>query len=138
MSDKISVGPDHWSYGIHCSFQNAYDRLRDSNFLIKPMPVVALFVLDAPEIDAYCKKFDDAYTIMLNSALFDSVNRIFRTILAHPSTFLSIGRYQAETSPSTANKITFDQFINDIPKFADRTPRDKTCLLYTSPSPRDS
>jgi len=90
------------------------------------MPQVALLVLDDSEINAYATKFDNSYAIMLNSALFDAIHRFFRNILAHPSTFLSIGNFAIETVPTAKNSLTFDQFVADIPKYANRIPQDQT------------
>ena len=90
------------------------------------MPQVALLVLDAPEINAYATKHDGGYAIMLNSALFDSIQWVFRSILAHPKTFLSIGNVAIESTPASKTKLTFDQFVSDIPTYANRTPQDQT------------
>ena len=120
----------HWSANVHCSFQNTFSRWRDSSSLTKPMPKIALMVFENNKPDACAQKTDFGYSISLNSGLYRSVNQLFRTTLAHPTTFLSIGNFLLEKMPKSTDSTGNHRFANGVIGHASRTPVDDTRLAF--------
>ena len=123
--------PDHWSRCIHEIFLNAYERAKKSSGMTREMPVVLMFVVDAKEIDVYCEKVEDlVYKITLNSGLFQSLNRLFRAILANPLTFPSIGNFLLESPGKEKRSISFGKLVEEIQEGENRIPNDETRLGF--------
>ena len=94
------------------------------------MPKIALLVVESDEINAYAAKFDDGYTVTLNSSLYHAVNSTFRSLLAHPATFLSVGNFLFESAPRPAKPIGLSAFVEGIASLANRTPVDEQRLAF--------
>ena len=130
INDRPNESGEHWSIGIHRSFQNAYARSQAASNLVKPMPQIALMVVESNKPNAHASKADDGYTIMLNSALHALMSGLFRTMLAHPKTFQSIGDPSQENHPTEKGPKSLDDLVQNITRFGDRRPVDPVRLAF--------
>lgn len=120
----------HWSTNVHRTFQNTFSRWRESANLIIPMPKIALFVIESEEANACAEKTEFGYAIFVNSGLYHALNRLFRTTLAHPKTFLSIGNFFEEKMPSPSTPTSAFSTSKYTPTHESRIPINENRLAF--------